>query len=116
MEPSTAHQPTVRFNSLTPNLVVRDIDASTAFYSKVLGFTVKQTVPDQAPFVFVWLERGSVEVFLNDQRTVEKHLPAAARNIGGSGVFILVEGLDELHEAVSGKTALAMPPTKQFME
>lgn len=102
------------FTSLTPNLVVRDIAASTAFYRDVLGFSVKQTVPDEAPFVFVWLERGGIGVFLNDRRTVEAHLPVAARNIGGSGMFIVVEGLDELHDAVSQKTALAMPMTKQF--
>jgi catechol 2,3-dioxygenase-like lactoylglutathione lyase family enzyme len=69
------------FNSLTPNLVVRDLAASAAFYCDVLGFTVKQTVPDEAPFVFVWLERDRVQVFLNDLATVRKELPAAGAAI-----------------------------------
>lgn len=102
------------FKSLTPNLVVREIATSTAFYRDVLGFTVKQTVPDEAPFVFVWLERDGVQVFLNDLGKVQTDLPAAAQNIGGSGVFIIVEGLDALHDAVSKKTTLVMPLTKQF--
>lgn len=102
------------FTSLTPNLVVRDIDASTAFYRDVLGFAVKQTVPDQPPFVFVWLERGPVQVFLNDVATIRKELPAAARNIGGSGLFIVVDGLNALHETVSKKTPLVMPLKTQF--
>ena len=46
------------------------------FYCDVLGFTVKDTVPDAAPFVFVWLERGGVTVFLNDPAAVAKDLPA----------------------------------------
>lgn len=102
------------FKSLTPNLVVRDIAASTAFYRDVLGFAVKQTVPDAAPFVFVWLERGDVQMFLNDLDTAKKEFPHAARTIGGSGMFIIVDGLDALHAAVAGKVPLAMPLTKQF--
>ena len=50
--------PTVAFKAVNPNLIVRDIERSRRFYCDVLGFSVKQTVPDAAPFVFVWLERG----------------------------------------------------------
>ncbi len=68
----------VAFKGVTPNLVVRDVAVSTAFYRDVLGFTIKQTVPDQAPFVFVWLERGAVTVFLNDTAAAAKDLPLFA--------------------------------------
>ena len=102
------------FKSLTPNLVVRDIAASTRFYTDVIGCTIKQTVPDTAPFVFVWLERDGVQIFLNDAKTVEHELPAAARTIGGGGVFIIVDGLDALHETVAKKTPLAMALKTQF--
>jgi catechol 2,3-dioxygenase-like lactoylglutathione lyase family enzyme len=102
------------FKSITPNLVVRDIAASTAFYRDVLGFTVKQTVPEREPFVFVWLERDGVQVFLNDLKTVEADLPAAAKNIGGSGVFLIVDGLDAMHAAVAARAPLVMPLKTQF--
>jgi lactoylglutathione lyase len=102
------------FKSLTPNLVVRDIAASIRFYTDVIGCTIKQTVPDAAPFVFVWLERDGVQIFLNDAKTVEHDLPAAAKNVGGAGVFIIVDGLDALHERVAPKTALAMELKTQF--
>ena len=76
---------TVRFTAVTPNLIVRDVARSTAFYRDVLGFHIKQTVPDQAPFVFVWLERGAVTVFLNDQAAAAKDLPMdAAPTFGGT--------------------------------
>ena len=69
------------FASVTPNLLVRDIARSVAFYRDVLGFTVKQTVPDSAPFVFVWMERDGVPVFLNDPKAV----PAVDRMIRRKG-------------------------------
>ena len=43
----------IRFTAVTPNLIVRDIAASTRFYTEVLGFSIKQTMPDAAPFVFI---------------------------------------------------------------
>jgi len=61
-----------RFQSVTPNLIVRDVERSTAFYRDVLGFAIKQTVPDHGPFVFVWLERDGVPVFLNAVHAVEE--------------------------------------------
>ena len=53
------------FESITPNLIVNDIDRSTAFYRDVLGFQQVTTVPEEPPFVFVWMKQGSVDVFLN---------------------------------------------------
>jgi catechol 2,3-dioxygenase-like lactoylglutathione lyase family enzyme len=76
-----------QFLTVTPNLVVTDIARSTAFYRDILGFAIVATVPDQAPFAFVWLRRGDVNIFLNDRRTVGEHDPELAKKpIGGSGL------------------------------
>ena len=108
--------PTVAFKAVTPNLVVRDIARSTRFYCDVLGFTVKQTVPDVAPFVFVWLERGDVTVFLNDPAAVAKDVPSMATPaFGGTAtLFVTIDGVDALHAQVSPQVPLAMPLTTQF--
>jgi len=66
------------FQSITPNLIVRDVARSTAFYRDVLGFTVGETVPAAEPFVFVWLKRDEVSVFLNDVNAAAHDYPAAA--------------------------------------
>ena len=100
-----------QFHSVTPNLVVRDIDASTAFYRDVLGFPVHMTVPEEAPFVFVWLQIGDVNIFLNDQKTVGEIDPhMGARPIGGSfTIYIRVTGVDAIWERVSGRAKVADP-------
>jgi uncharacterized glyoxalase superfamily protein PhnB len=108
--------PAVAFKAVTPNLVVHDIACSTRFYCDVLGFSVKTTVPDAEPFVFVWLERGDVTVFLNDAETVAKAVPSMATPaFGGTAtLFVTVEGVDALHATVSPQVPLAMPLTTQF--
>ena len=104
------------FISVTPNLIVRDIATSTAFYRDVLGFTVKQTVPDTAPFVFVWLERDGVPVFLNDPAAVERDVPGASRRAAGGNatLFFAITGVDDLHAAISPQTPVVMPLKTQF--
>src|SRR5262245_63523835 len=104
------------FSSVTPNLLVRDIDASTAFYRDVLGFEIKQTVPDAAPFVFVWLERDGVPVFLNDPKAVAHDFPAAAALPPGGTVtmFFVITGVDAYHAAVASKATVIMPLKTEF--
>ena len=104
------------FASVTPNLLVSNIDRSTAFYRDVLGFAIKQTVPDAAPFVFVWLERDSVPVFLNDPKAVEKDVAgAAARPFGGTAtLFFVITDVDAFHARVAPHAKVIMPLTTQF--
>lgn len=84
----------MKFTDVTPNLIVSDIDRSLAFYRDVLGFSVTATVPDAAPFVFVWLQRDDVNVFLNTVGSVKDTLPElAARHVGGTNTMFIEDPL-----------------------
>lgn len=112
----------MKFADVVPNLVVADIDRSAAFYRDVLGFTTVTTVPDEAPFVFVWLQRDGVSVFLNAAQGVEGDVPElASRPIGGTNtLFITVEpgdggkGIDAFFREVEGRAPVIMPLKDQF--
>ena len=107
----------MKFQKLTPNLVVRDVAASMEFYRSVLGLQSAITVPDQAPSVFGSVTSGSIEIFFNDQKAVAAEYPAlGARPIGGSlTLFIEVEGIEEVLAAVQKSTAkITMPLKQQF--
>jgi catechol 2,3-dioxygenase-like lactoylglutathione lyase family enzyme len=74
----------MKLTDVTPNLIVSDIDRSTTFYREVLGFSVVTTVPDQTPFVFVWLQRDGIKVFLNAAAGVKDDVPElGTRAVGG---------------------------------
>ena len=104
------------FQSVTPNLIVRDIDASTRFYRDVLGFPVARTAPDAAPFVFVWLERDGVPVFLNDAAAVDADMPGAGtRPAGGTAtMYFTVSDVDAYHGLVAPHARVVMPLRTQF--
>ena len=104
------------FTSVTPNLIVRDVARSTAFYRDVLGFSINQTVPDEAPFVFVWLEKDGVPVFLNDITAAAHDYPDAAKLPPGGTVamFFVITGVDDYHAAIASKATVVMPLKTQF--
>ena len=112
----------MKLQDVTPNLIVADIDRSRAFYRDVLGFSIVTTVPDAAPFVFVWLQRDNVHVFLNARAGAAEDLPDfAARPIGGTNsLYMLVEadsvddGIDALFREVEGRARVVMPLKTQF--
>jgi uncharacterized glyoxalase superfamily protein PhnB len=112
----------MKLTDVTPNLVVSDIERSTAFYRDVLGFSIVQTVPDGAPFVFVWLRRDEVSVFVNAAHAVsEEHPGFAKRTAGGTNtMFFTMEaadvaaGIDALFEHVKSRAPVFMPLKDQF--
>ena len=105
-----------RFTSVTPNLLVRDVARSTAFYRDVLGFTMGETVPDKEPFVFVWMKHGDVSVFLNDIKAAAHDYPAAATlpQGGTAALFFIITDVDAYHTRVAPKANVIMPLKTQF--
>ncbi|HEY1656981.1 MAG TPA: VOC family protein [Candidatus Sulfotelmatobacter sp.] len=107
----------MKFNKLTPNLMVRNVEASMNFYKSVLGFQQTITVPEQAPYVFGAVTNGGVELFFNEQKAVAAEYPAlGAKPIGGSlTLFIEVEGIEDVLAAVKKSGAkIPMPLKDQF--
>ena len=107
----------MKFQKLTPNLVVRDVAASMDFYRSVLGFQPAITVPERAPYVFGSVTADGVEIFFNDQKAVAAEYPAlGARPIGGAlTLFIEVQGIEEILAAVQkSKAKITMPLKEQF--
>jgi uncharacterized glyoxalase superfamily protein PhnB len=105
------------FKKLTPNLVVRDVEASLNFYRNLLGFDLGFTVPEQAPYVFGSVTSGPVEIFFNDHKLVAEEYPAlGAQPIGGSlTLYIEVEGIAELHQKLQQHgVTITMPMKDQF--
>ncbi len=106
----------MQIKKLTPNLVVRNVEASLKFYGEILGLEKAITVPDESPYVFASVSNGAVEIFFNDQKTVAAELPNLAANIGGS--FTLYMEVDNLHAILDrvqqAGAKISMPVTAQF--
>jgi uncharacterized glyoxalase superfamily protein PhnB len=106
----------MQIKKLTPNLVVRNVEASLKFYSEILGLEKAISVPDESPYVFASVSNGAVEIFFNDQKTVAAEFPKLAANIGGSlTLYMEVDSLKDVLDRVQKAGAkISMPVTEQF--
>lgn len=95
---------------LTPNIVVSSIEKSLAFYRDVLAFAVTMTEPKTAPHVFVGLQSGPVEVFIN----AAEIMPAKVAFGDSVSLFIEVAGIKALYEALRPRVTIAIPLEKKF--
>ena len=102
--------------SLTPNLVVSNVERSAAFYRDTLGFEVETTVPEEAPYVFAVMKHGGVQIFLNAPEPAAAEYPAFKdRPIGGTlTLFIEVEEVRRLHESLERRVTIVMPLEKKW--
>ena len=111
----------MKFADVTPNLVVADVERSMAFYRDVLGFSPFATVPEATPFVFAWMQRDNVNVFLNSAESVKEHAALASRPIGGTSTLFNVleartvaEGVDAMFASIGGRAKVFMTLKDQF--
>jgi uncharacterized glyoxalase superfamily protein PhnB len=107
----------VKFQKITPNLVVSNVSASLKFYEQVLGLARQMTVPEQEPFVFASVGSGSVEIFLNQKETVVAEYAAfAGKPLGGTfTMYVEVDNVEELHRRLQlHKVKMVMPMEKKF--
>lgn len=97
--------------SLTPNLIVSNVERSIAFYRDTLGLSVVATVPDAPPYVFAIVNAGGVRVFFNSPETAVAEYPVLGhRPLGGTlTLFIDVVGIRELYEQLQSRVTIVMP-------
>jgi len=105
-----------QFSSLTPNLIVADVERSLVFYRDVLGFTVEQTVPDASPYVFAIVRSGPVEIYLNAPGpAVEEYPLLRGRPLGGTlTLFIRLTGIRAAYDALKARVTVVMPLEKKW--
>jgi uncharacterized glyoxalase superfamily protein PhnB len=108
-----------KFNKITPNLVVADMEKSLTFYRDVLGFSVSQTVPDKAPFIFAWMKRDNADIFLNQNMPPQPGAPDlyAGKPVGGGtlSLYLAMDGIDDLYAKVQQeKVPIVIAMHKEF--
>ncbi len=93
---------------LTPNLMTEDVDRTIAFYTDILGFTLKSKYPEEGAAVWAELTRDGVTVMFQSRQSMAEELPALQdAPIGTSQTFYTaVEGIDALHAALQGKVEM----------
>ena len=109
--------PASTVRKLTPVLIVDAIEPVLPFWVDRLGFTAAAEVPHGDALGFVILVRDGVELMYQTRASVAEDAPASlpAGDIGadGTGLFLEVEDLDAVADAVAG-LPLVVPRRRTF--
>ena len=95
--------------SLTPNIKVKSITRSLAFYRDILGFETMMKNPENDP-VWMMLGKGNALIMLQQEESIDEEYPALKGKSGGAlTFFIQVDDIDSLYERVKGNADLVKP-------
>lgn len=90
---------------LRPNLMVKDVNATIAWYADVFGAQTLVTVPETGAFDFAILKMGDVELMVEKAESLSEGI-SALQGIGIGGSFTLytdVEDVDALYAKAKEK-------------
>ncbi len=101
--------------SLSPNLFVRDIRLSMAFY-EMLGFEKTMSVPENPPYDWAMLTSGPVTIMLQTLESLGKELPEIQRDKTGGSLLLYIkrEEVTRFYESLRGKVTVLKGLEKTF--
>ena len=101
-------------NSLSPNIFVKDINASIDFY-KQLGFSVIASVPEQGDLVWAMMTCGNVTFMFQTFESLGEDLPMISRNNGGSLLlYIQTTEIRKFFDTIKDKVKVVKGIEKTF--
>jgi len=100
--------------SLAPNIFVKDMNATIAFY-KQLGFETIMSVPEKGDYDWAMMKNGEVSFMFQTFNSLGEVLPEISRKDGGSLLFyIKLKGIRSFHEKIKTKTKVISELNKTF--
>lgn len=101
--------------SISPNIFVKDIQATINFYTK-LGFTVSDEVTTpEGEKVFALMTNGTVVFMFQTFASIEDKLPMVSRSGGGSLLmYISVDNIRQYYDTIKEQVTLLTGLEKTF--
>jgi len=100
--------------SLAPNIFVKDMNATIAFY-KQLGFDTIMSVPETGEYDWAMMRSGEVNFMFQTFKSLGNELSEINRNDGGSLLFyIRLKGIRAFHDKIKDKVKVIVGLNKTF--
>lgn len=95
---------TPTLKSLTPNVIVNDVNKTLAYYTQKLGFTTLATVPEEGTFNWAMASRDGVTLMFQSLHSIQEDLPELGiKTLGALGTFFVdMSGIDDLYQSLKG--------------
>jgi lactoylglutathione lyase len=107
---------TNQMKSLSPNLMVNNVNETLDFYVTILGFTKVVTVPDTGKLDWAMVQSGAVTFMFQEKENIKTEYPQLKKFEQGGGLtfYINVTNVQELFDSLKGKVKIAKEMHKTF--
>jgi len=114
---------------LFPNIMVKNVQKTVAFYEKNLGFKLEMSVPEEAEnmkdsnvffepidpdkkYLYALMKNENVEIAFQEEESLKKDVPALQDNtVGFSGtLYIEVENVEDLYQSIKDTVEVLKEP------
>lgn len=105
------------YRKLTPNLMVKDVGRTLAFYQDILGFEVVMTVPaEDGSFHWALVKMDGVELMFQSTISLSQEIPVlAAAAIGGSlTLYVEVSNVQAIYQKLRSQVEIVQEIHETF--
>lgn len=102
--------------SLTPNLMVEDVNRTVDYYANTLGFQLVMSVPEEGKYNWVMMKRGNVEIMFQERNNLIEEYPVLKERTPGGGLtfYTKVNDVEALYKELKDKVNLTLDLHKTF--
>lgn len=108
----------MKLQSLTPNIMVENVNQTIEFYTNTLGFNLIDTNPTSGNFEWGYVMLDNVGLMFQEEKSLKNEYPElepSKTNMGGPlSFYIRVENINELYNDIKDKVEVIKPMNKTF--
>lgn len=106
----------MKINSCTPNLMVKSVNESIAYYQEHFGFELVDSVPQTGDYIWAQIRHGNVTLMFQSEASLrEEFAPMKDISMGGSlTLFITLEGLSDVYAKVKDQIDMVVDLHETF--
>lgn len=106
----------MKLNSLTPNLMVEDVNKTVDWYAETLGFELGMSVPESGEFDWAMIKHGEVTLMFQSRTSLAGDIEAFRDlPVGASGNFyIQVDDVKSLYDKIRESVEIVSDLKKTF--
>lgn len=105
-----------KLESITPNIMVKDVNATLEYYTSELGFKLIDTNPESGQYEWGYVMLDNVGLMFQEEKSLkDEYKEIQPMNVGGALTFyIRVKNIHEYFNGISEKVKIVKPMNKTF--
>lgn len=106
----------IKLESLTPNIMVEDVNTTIDYYINKLGFKLIDTNPEAGQLEWGYVMLDNVGFMFQEEKSLQaEYKELKSKNVGGALTFyVRIQNIEDYYKSISTKVVVVKPMNKTF--